>query len=222
MRLLLIEDNGETAALIAASLRARDHQLTLCADGASALTAAGQQQFDVIIIDRMLPDGDGMALIASLRAAGQRGATLLLTALGSEEDRVAGLEAGADDYLVKPFSMAELAARVSALGRRHAGGPTIIAIADLVVDRLARRVTRGGTPIELQPRELELLEYLMLASPSIVTRMMLLERVWHFHFDPGTNIVESHISRLRGKIDRGNDLPLIHTVRGEGYAIHAP
>ena len=132
MRLLLIEDNGETAALIAASLRARDHQLTLCAAGASALTAAGEQQFDVIIIDRMLPDGDGMALIASLRAAGQRGATLLLTALGSEEDRVAGLEAGADDYLVKPFSMAELAARVSALGRRHAGGPTIVAIADLV------------------------------------------------------------------------------------------
>lgn len=222
MRLLLIEDNGETATLIAAGLGARDHQLTLATDGAAALAAAGQSQFDVIIVDRMLPDGDGMALIAALRAAGQRGATLLLTALGSEEDRVAGLDAGADDYLVKPFSMAELAARVGALGRRNAGGPTVLTIADLEVDRLGRRVTRGDTLIDLQPREFELLEYLMLHSPSIVTRTMLLERVWHFHFDPGTNIVESHVSRLRGKIDRGNDLPLIQTVRGEGYAIRAP
>ncbi|MBC7504997.1 MAG: response regulator transcription factor, partial [Sandarakinorhabdus sp.] len=144
------------------------------------------------------------------------------TALGSEEDRVAGFAAGADDYLVKPFSMAELAARVGVLGRRNAGGPTVIAIADLAVDRLSRRVTRADGVIDLQPREFELLEYLMLNSPSILTRTMLLERVWHFHFDPGTNIVESHVSRLRGKIDRGHAVPLIHTVRGEGYAIRAP
>lgn len=221
MHLLLIEDNGETAALIAAGLGARDHQLTLAPDGASALAAAEQSQFDVIIVDRMLPDTDGMALIAALRAAGQHGAILILTALGSEEDRVAGLDAGADDYLVKPFSMAELAARVGALGRRNASGPTVITIADLVLDRLARRVSRGDTIIDLQPREFELLEHLMLHSPRILTRNMLLERVWHFHFDPGTNIVESHVSRLRGKIDRGQDVPLIHTVRGEGYAIRA-
>ena len=221
MHLLLIEDNAETAALVAAGLGARDHQLTLAADGASALAAAGQSQFDVIIVDRMLPDTDGIALIAALRAAGQRGGMLILTALGSEQDRVAGLDAGADDYLVKPFSMAELAARVGALGRRNPSGPTVIAIADLMLDRLARRVTRGDTVIDLQPREFELLEHLMLHSPRLLTRSMLLERVWHFHFDPGTNIVESHISRLRGKIDRGQDMPLIHTVRGEGYAIRA-
>lgn len=222
MHLLLIEDNLETARLIAADLRGRNHQVTIADDGAAALTAAGHTQFDVIIADRMLPDMDGIALVAALRHAGQRGPVLLLTALGSEADRVAGLNAGADDYVVKPFSTAELAARIAALGRRGAGGHTVITIGDLVLDRLARRVTRGTTNIDLQPREFELLEYLMLQSPGILTRTMLLERVWRFHFDPGTNIVESHVSRLRSKIDRGDDPQLIHTVRGEGYAIRAP
>lgn len=219
MHLLLIEDNLETAGLIAAGLETRGHLLITAHNGAAAIVEAARARFDVIIADRMLPDIDGIALIAALRHAGQRGPVLLLTALGSEEDRVAGLDAGADDYLVKPFSMAELAARVAALGRRHAGGPTVISIGDLVLDRLARQVSRNNSIIDLQPREFELLEHLMLQSPSVMTRTMLLERVWHFHFDPGTNIVESHISRLRAKIDRGNGPALIQTVRGEGYVI---
>jgi two-component system OmpR family response regulator len=218
MHLLLIEDDAQTAAFIVTALTDRGHQVTASGDGATALAAAATRQFDVIISDRMLPDGDGLAMIAGLRRAGQRGPVLLLTALGSEEDRVQGLNAGADDYLVKPFSMAELAARIAALARRTAG-PAEISIAGLVLDRLDRRVRRDDSVIDLQPREFQLLEYLMLEAPRVVTRTMLLEHVWHFHFDPGTNIVESHISRLRTKIDRGGDPPLILTIRGEGYAI---
>lgn len=221
MHLLLIEDDRETAALIVAGLEARGHGVHVAYDGAGARAAARERQFDLIITDRMLPDADGVELIEALRTAGQRAPALMLTALGAEEDRVSGLEGGADDYLVKPFSMAELAARVAVLGRRSAAGPTLISTADLHLDRLERSVRRGETPIELQPREFQLLEYLMLESPRVITRTMLLERVWHFHFDPGTNIVESHVSRLRTKIDRGGDAPLIHTVRGEGYALRA-
>ncbi len=216
MQLLLIEDDLQTAALIAAGLEPREHQVRIAHDGAQALVAARERQFDLIIADRMLPDTDGVALIAVLRHAGQRAPVLMLTALGLEEDRVSGLEAGADDYLVKPFSMAELAARVSALCRRGAAGPTVIRIADVELDRLERRVRRGGGIIDLQPREFHLLEYLMLEAPRVITRMMLLERVWHFRFDPGTNIVESHVSRLRTKL---GEPALIQTVRGEGYAV---
>ena len=223
MRVLLVEDDAQTAAFVVAGLEARGHTITVAADLASA-TAAASADFDLVITDRMLPDGDGLALVAALRGLGRRCPVLVLTALGSVEDRVTGLEGGADDYLVKPFSIAELAARVAALARRPAlaAEPVLtLRIDDLVLDRLARSVRRGTTIIDLQPREFQLLELLMLESPRVLTRTMLLERVWNFHFDPGTNIVESHISRLRARIDRGGDTPLIATVRGEGYAIRA-
>jgi two-component system OmpR family response regulator len=165
----------------------------------------------------MLPGTDGLDLVVALRERGDRTPALMLTALGSVADRVAGLKGGADDYLVKPFSMDELEARVEALARRTGASPAQLTIGDLVLDRLARTVHRGTTRITLMPREFQLLELLMLNSPSVVTRTMLLEHVWHFRFDPGTNLVESHVSRLRSKIDRGGDAQLIHTVRGEGY-----
>ncbi|MBC7519491.1 MAG: response regulator transcription factor [Sandarakinorhabdus sp.] len=184
--------------------------------------AAAMGVFDIIIADGMLPGGDGIALVGAIRAAGQRCPVLMLTALGSIEDRVAGLEGGADDYLVKPFSIVELAARVTALARRPALAAepaTVLAVDTLVLDRLARTVRRGGVAIDLQPREFQLLELLLLERPRVLTRSMLLQAIWHFNFDPGTNIVESHISRLRAKIDRGAQRPLIATIRGEGYAI---
>ena len=222
MRLLLIEDDDRTAAFIAAGLGERGHDLTIARDAAAGAAQADAGNFDMIIADRMLPGGDGLALVTQLRAAGLRCPVLMLTALGSVEDRVAGLEGGADDYLVKPFSIAELAARVAALARRPALSTEpamVLAVDTLVLDRLARTVHRGGTLIDLQPREFQLLEMLLLERPRVLTRSMLLERVWHFRFDPGTNIVESHVSRLRAKIDRGGDRALIATVRGEGYAI---
>ncbi len=222
MRVLLIEDDGRTAAFIVDGLGERGHAVMVAGDGDVARTIAATRSFDIIIADRMLPRDDGLGVVASLRASGHACPVLMLTALGSVEDRVMGLEGGADDYLVKPFSIVELAARVAALGRRPAlvtEPLTLLSVDSLVLDRLARTVRRSGTTIELQPREFQLLELLMLEQPRVLTRTMLLERVWHFHFDPGTNIVESHISRLRGKIDRGGDRPLIATIRGEGYAI---
>jgi two-component system OmpR family response regulator len=222
MHLLLIEDDPRTAAFIAEGLGASGHQVTVASDVAEGKVAALAGGIDLLIADRMLPGGDGLALVSTLRNAGLRCPVLMLTALGSVEDRVAGLEGGADDYLVKPFSIAELAARVAALARRPALAsepPTLLTVDTLVLDRLARTVRRGDTTIDLQPREFQLLELLLLERPRVLTRTMLLERVWRFHFDPGTNIVESHISRLRTKIDRGGDRALIATVRGEGYAI---
>jgi two-component system, OmpR family, response regulator len=223
VRLLLIEDDAETAAHIVKGLRAEGHLIHVAADGIDGLHMATENAPDLLIVDRMLPGLDGIAVVKALRAAGSRVPVLFLTALNAVADRVDGLDAGADDYLAKPFSFAELEARINALLRR----PPLreealeLMVGDLRIDRPRRRVTRGGEPIELQPREYQLLEYLMTHAGSIVTRAMLLEGIWDFHFDPGTNIVETHICRLRAKIDRGGDPPLIQTVRGAGYVIRA-
>lgn len=223
MRILVIEDDEQTARYIIKGLRESGQSADWARDGRDGMFRAAQDAYDVMIVDRMLPGLDGLSLVKAARAAGVATPVLMLTAMGAIEDRVAGLEGGADDYLVKPFSFAELNARVNALGRR---GPlqeqdAALKVADLTLDRLRRTVKRGAQSIDLQPREFRLLEELMLNADRVVTRTMLLERVWDFHFDPGTNIVETHISRIRAKIDRGGDAPLIHTVRGAGYVIRA-
>ena len=223
MHILLIEDDPETAAHIAKGLRAEGHVLDIATDGVDGLHHATEGRPDLLIVDRMLPGLDGVAVVRALRAAGSRIPVLFLTALNAVKDRVDGLDAGADDYLAKPFSFAELNARVSALSRRPPlrEDSSELSVGDLRIDRLRRHVTRGGDTVNLQPREYQLLEYLVMHAGSVVTRTMLLEAIWDFHFDPGSNIVESHICRLRGKIDRGNDPPLIKTVRGAGYVIRA-
>ena len=223
MRILLIEDNSETADYVVEGLLGEGHELEVSAEGRAALLRAASEAWDLLIVDRMLPGLDGLAIVHTLRASGILTPALFLTTMGGLDDRVSGLNAGGDDYLVKPFAFAELAARVAALGRRpHRTGPeTVLRVADLEVDLLTRVVCRGDQPVDLQPREYELLEYLMKHAGQVVTRTMLLEHVWGFHFDPRTTLVESHISRLRGKIDR--DRPeLINTVRGSGYCIRAP
>lgn len=223
MRILVIEDDAETAQFIARGLRETGNQVETTKDGRDGLFQATAGGFDLMIVDRMLPSLDGLSLVRAARAAGIDTPVIFLTALGSVEDRVTGLESGADDYLVKPFSFAELNARINAIARRPAlrDEQPLLQIADLRLDRLRRTVRRGETDLDLQPREFEILELLMLNAGRIVTRTMLLEQVWSFHFDPGTNIVETHISRIRSKIDRGEDRPLIHTVRGAGYVIRA-
>lgn len=223
MRILVIEDDAETAQFIARGLRETGNQVETTKDGRDGLFQATAGGFNLMIVDRMLPNLDGLSLVRAARAAGVDTPVIFLTALGSVEDRVTGLESGADDYLVKPFSFAELNARINAIARRPAlrDEQPLLQIADLKLDRLRRTVRRGETDLELQPREFEILELLMLNVGRIVTRTMLLEQVWSFHFDPGTNIVETHISRIRSKIDRGEDRPLIHTVRGAGYVIRA-
>ena len=218
MRLLLLEDDEDTGSAVVEALRARGHAVDWEDDGKSGLDRAVSGAHALLIVDRMLPEMDGLSVVTELRRRQVVAPVLMLTALGSVGQRVEGLEGGADDYLVKPFAIAELVARVEALQRRAAGPPSILSLGDLTLDRLARTVRRGNTPIELIPREFQLLELLMLNSPAVLTRLMLLETVWKFRFDPGRNLVESHISRLRAKIDRGDDPPLIHTVRGEGYA----
>lgn len=224
MRILLVEDDEDTAAYVIKGLREVGQSVERARDGRDGLFRATGEDFGLIILDRMMPGLDGLSLLKAVRAAGVAAPVLMLTAMGAIEDRVAGLEAGADDYLVKPFSFAELNARVNALGRRQPlrEEETTLVVADLCLDRLRRVVKRGDLQVDLQPREFRLLEELMLNAGRIVTRTMLLERVWEFHFDPGTNIVETHISRIRAKIDRGGDLVLIHTVRGAGYTIRAP
>jgi two-component system OmpR family response regulator len=223
MRILLVEDDSKTAAYVARGLRETGQAVELSLDGKDGLFRLTHEDFDLAIVDRMLPGLDGLSMVKSARAAGFSAPVLLLSAMDAIEDRVAGLEGGADDYLVKPFSFAELNARVNALARRPPirEEDTTLVIADLTLDRLRRIVKRGDYTIDLQPREFRLLEELMLNANRVVTRTMLLERVWDFHFDPGTNIVESHISRIRSKIDRGNDPALIHTMRGAGYVIRA-
>jgi two-component system OmpR family response regulator len=221
VRILLIEDDAETAGYVRQGLTESGHAVTLSGDGRDGLFQAVGGEWDLIIVDRMLPGLDGLALVRTLRAGGNVTPVLFLTTLGGIDDRVNGLNAGADDYLVKPFAFSELAARVSALGRRprRTAPETTLRVADLELDLLARSVARGGRPIELQPREFRLLECLMRHAGEVVTRTMLLEQVWDFHFDPHTNVVESHISRLRGKIDRGHEVSLIQTVRGSGYSL---
>jgi len=219
MKLLLLEDDGEMRTHVAGLLLAAGHVVDSCTAGPDAIFLATSSDYGVLILDRMVPELDGLGVLKAIRAAGVRTPALFLTALHSIADRVEGLEAGADDYLVKPFAGSELLARVSALGRRQpiSEAVTKLAVADLELDLLKRTVTRAGTRIELQQQEYKLLEYLMRHAGEIVTRTMLLENIWSFHFDPGTNLIESHISRLRAKIDRGFDVELIQTVRGAGY-----
>lgn len=221
MRVLLIEDDLETRQLVATGLRDGGHEVETSADGPDGLIQLTSGRFDVIIVDRMLPGLDGLSIARAARNAGVDTPIIFLTALGSVDDRVAGFESGGDDYLVKPFSLAELKARMVAIARRAPSRDEdpILSIADLRVDRLRRSVRRGDKEIELQAREFEILEMLLLNAGRIVTRSMLLEQIWRFHFDPGTNVVETHISRIRQKLDRGGDPPLIHTVRGEGYVV---
>lgn len=217
MHLLLIEDDNAMAEAVIKAMTDRDHEVTRASTGFEATSLVAANKYEVMIVDRMLPDIDGLDWVIQRRADADRTPALMLTALGSVTDRVDGLKRGADDYLSKPFSMDELEARVLSLARRSASFPTVLCLGNLIVDRLQRSVTRGGEEISLMPREFQLLEILVLNSPSVVTRTMLLETVWNFKFDPGTNIVESHLSRLRSKLDRGEDPPLIHTVRGQGY-----
>ena len=224
MKVLVIEDDAETAAYIVRGLNEHGHLADHVADGQDGLIQAVGGVHDVLVVDRMLPGMDGIGLVRTLRAAGVKAPVLFLTALRGVGDRVQGLEAGGDDYLVKPFAFAELLARLHALARRPplSDVPTTLRVADLELDLLKRTVTRGGERVELQPREFRLLEFLVRHAGRVVTRTMLLEGVWDFHFDPRTNIVETHISRLRGKISRGGaDPELIHTVRGSGYALRA-
>jgi two-component system OmpR family response regulator len=223
MRILLIEDDVEAAGYIAQGLRDEGHELYIASDGRNGLFRATGEDWDLLIIDRMLPGLEGLTLTRTLRAGGIATPVLFLTALGGIDDRVTGLNAGGDDYLVKPFALAELIARVAALGRRpqRTAPETLLRVADLEVDLLARSVRRAGEPVELQPREYELLEFLIKRAGQVVTRTMLLEGVWGFHFDPRTNFGESHISRLRSKINNGRP-DLIETVRGSGYCLRAP
>ena len=224
MRILLIEDDQETASYLARGLREHGHVVDHAATGQDGLFLAGGGGHDVLIVDRMLPGLDGLGLVRALRETGVKAPVLFLTALGGVGDRVKGLEAGGDDYLVKPFAFAELLARVNALARRPplVEVRTVLSVADLEMDLLKRTVTRAGQRVELQPREFQLLEYLLANAERVVTRTMLLEAVWDFHFDPKTNIVETHISRLRAKLAQGGGAELIHTVRGAGYALRAP
>jgi two-component system OmpR family response regulator len=221
MKILLIEDDAETAHFIADGLSGERHDTTVAANGREGLTRGMSEPWDLLIVDRMLPELDGLTLVGKLRGAGINTPILFLTTLGGVDARVEGLNAGADDYLMKPFSFAELAARVAALGRRRLGfaADTVLAVADLEINLMKRTVSRANLVIELLPREFLLLEYLLKHLEQTVTRSMLLENVWDVHFEPSTTVVETHISRLRSKIDRGHAIPLIHTVRGVGYRL---
>ncbi|MDX9710106.1 MAG: response regulator transcription factor [Trichloromonas sp.] len=224
MRILIIEDDAETAAYLVKGLGECGHRAERTGDGKDGLFLALEEDFDALVVDRMLPGLDGLALIRSLRAAGKKTPALFLSALGEVDDRVEGLRAGGDDYLVKPFAFSELLARLEALIRRGEGelAPrTVLKVADLEMDLLTRTVRRAGRSIELQPREFRLLEYLLRHSGQVVTRTMLLESVWDYHFDPQTNVIDVHISRLRSKIDKDFERPLLHTVRGAGYVLRA-
>lgn len=223
MRILIAEDDSDTAEFIQRGLAELGHSLTVVASGSEAWLLLSTEPFDIAILDRMLPALDGVSIVRRLRAAEIHTPVLILTALGRINDRVEGLEAGADDYLVKPFAFSELAARVAALGRRKPiqSQPTRLEHRGIVLDLLKREVLRDGAPIALQPRELRLLEELMNEGGKIVTRTMLLERVWNYHFDPRTNIVETHISHLRSKLNEGGKPDAIETVRGVGYRMSA-
>jgi len=224
MKILLVEDDHETATYLKASLSGAEQCVDCAADGSAGWLMATTQEYDLLVVDRMLPHTDGISLIRNLRALGKRMPVLMLSALGEADSRVEGLEAGADDYLGKPFAMNELKARVGALARRSplAEARSRLHVGDLQMNLINRQVFRGQSIIELQPREFRLLEYLMMQAGKVVTRSMLLEHVWEFNFDPQTSLVETHISRLRAKIDRGYNVALLHTVRGTGYCLRAP
>lgn len=224
MRILIVEDDRQAAGYLAKGLKEQGYVVDLAADGKQGLHLAMTENYDVLVVDRMLPGLDGLALIQSLRDSGKRTPVLILSALGEVDDRVRGLQAGSDDYLAKPYAFSELVARVEALRRRgsEARVDSRLHLADLEMDLLSRSVMRNGQRIDLQPREFRLLEYLMRHSNQVVTRTMLLEKVWDYHFDPQTNVIDVHISRLRQKIDKNFTTPLLHTVRGAGYCLRAP
>ncbi|WP_309394089.1 response regulator transcription factor [Chelatococcus sambhunathii] len=221
MKLLIVEDDREAAAYVVKGFAEAGHVADHAADGEEGYALASGANYDVLVVDRMLPKLDGLTLIGRLKAEGSKTPVLILSALGQVDDRVQGLRAGGDDYLTKPYAFAELLARVEALSRRGGASAqeTVYRIADLELDRLSHTVTRGGQDIPLQPREFRLLEYLMRNAGQVVTRTMLLENVWDYHFDPQTNVIDVHVSRLRSKIDKGFDKQLLHTVRGAGYMI---
>lgn len=222
MRVLLIEDDAHTAAFIGKAMKEDGHVVDSTDNGKEGLYLASTETYDVLVIDRMLPGLDGLTLLRTLRGAGNATPAILLTALADVDHRVEGLRAGADDYLAKPFAYAELSARVESVLRRGLGGAegpaTMLKVADLELDLLSRRASRSGRRIDLQPREFRLLEYLMRQAGRVVTRTMLLEAVWDYHFDPQTNVIDVHISRLRQKIDQDGE-PLLQTVRGAGYRL---
>lgn len=222
MHILIIEDDVDTARHLADSLTDQQHSCDVCHDGNAGLHLARKQHYDAMVVDRMLPRLNGLDLVRQLKADGIQVPTLFLTAMSDVNDRVDGLNAGADDYLVKPFAMTELFARLDAITRRHPHelDASCLAVGDLVLNRLTRTATRAGRSLALRAREFELLEYLMAHTGQVVTRSMLLEKVWHYHFDPQTNVVDVHISRLRNKLESNDQTPLLHTLRGEGYSLH--
>lgn len=223
MRILLVEDDARTADYVSRGFTEAGHVADVLRDGRDALMHGMRERFDVMVIDRMLPGLDGLSLVKALRASGNTTPVLFLTAVGGVDDRVDGLEAGGDDYLVKPFAFSELLARLNALARRPPPTTerTKLQVADLEVDLIRHSCRRGTVPIDLLPREFALLTYLMQNENRVLTRTMLLERVWDFHFDPQTSVVETHISRLRAKIDKPFARPLLHTIRSTGYSLHA-
>jgi two-component system OmpR family response regulator len=222
MRILIIEDDRDAAGYLTKAFREVGHVADHAANGLDGYDLAREGAYDVAIVDRMLPKMDGLSLIGALRAQNVETPVLILSALGQVDDRVKGLRAGGDDYLAKPYAFSELLARVEVLARRRpkeASEETVYRLGDLELDRLSHKVTRAGEEITLQPREFRLLEYLMQHAGKVVTRTMLLEHVWDYHFDPQTNVIDVHVSRLRAKIDRDFETPLLHTIRGAGYMI---
>jgi two-component system, OmpR family, response regulator len=224
MKILVVEDDRETAAYLVKGLNESGYTVDCANEGREGLFLASSGDYDAIVLDRMLPSMDGLSVLGALRAAEIRTPALILSALGSVDDRVKGLRAGGDDYLVKPFAFSELLARLEALLRRGVTAPatTKLRVADLELDLLTRTVKRAGKSIEVLPREFRLLEYLMRNAGHVVTRTMLLEHVWDYHFDPQTNVIDVHVSRLRQKIDKSFERPLLNTVRGAGYCLRAP
>jgi two-component system, OmpR family, response regulator len=224
MRLLVVEDDLGTAQFLLKGLREAGHAVDHAADGRDGLFMATSEPYDALVLDRMLPRVDGLTLVRTLRASSIATPALVLSARGEVDERVEGLRAGADDYLAKPFSLTELLARLEALTRRGTGDSatqTRLTLADLEMDLLTREVRRGGRVIDLHPKQFQLLEFLLRHAGQVVTRTMLLERVWDYHFDPGTNVIDVHISRLRAKLDRDAARPLLHTIRGAGYRLAA-
>ena len=222
MRLLVIEDDRDVAHFLERGLKESGHTVDVAVEGKNGLFLATTERYDALIVDRMLPGVDGLTIVRTLRASGATTPVLILSALGDVDDRVSGLRAGADDYVVKPFALSEVLARLDALVRRARGDAreeTQLEVGELTLDLLKREARRGGTLSELLPREFRLLEYLMRHAGQVVTRTMLLENVWDYHFDPQTNVIDVHISRLRAKLDRDFEQPLIHTVRGAGYRL---
>lgn len=223
MRILLIEDDQEVSAYISKGMKEAGHTLDLADNGKDGLFLATTEEYDSMIVDRMLPELDGLTIIKTIRGAGNTTPALILSALGEIDDRVKGLRSGGDDYLVKPFAFAELLARIEVLGRRQKNAQsseqTILSTNDLKLNLLSRKVIRGDKEIDLQSREFQLLEYMLRHKGQVITRTMLLEHVWDYHFDPQTNVIDVHISRLRSKIEKGFDTKIIRTVRGAGYIV---